>query len=220
VVSLGRINLRLHEKVAKSPEEDREQNEVKAAVDNPLVIPYSGLMGYIPNNLFYEPVDVARDPLQNTDDLPGEDGSEEKLAAIQKRIAERVESLREKGLWKNDGDDFGRDPLAKQPLWKTMAMQLKACRPFATWDELALTFVLVIGTILSLTAYLIFLTWFLEGAVNWYFRTDFDADYWPSLLHPLWNQFSAHLHLPTHLQLGMESIQQATPLPEIPRIIY
>jgi hypothetical protein len=160
-------------------------------------------------------VDVAGDPLRNTDDLPGEDGSEEKIAAIQKRIAERVELLKAKGLWESDGDDFGRDPLAKQPLWKTMIMQVKACRPFATWDELALTFVLVIGTTLSLAGYLIFLTWFLEGAVSWYIRTDFDADYWPSL----WDQLSIHLHLPAQLQQSLEGFQQAVPVPEIPRII-
>jgi hypothetical protein len=174
-------------------------------------------VGYIPNNLFYEPVDVAADPLRNTDDLPGEDGSDEKIAAIQKRIAERVELLKAKGLWEADGDDFGRDPLAKQPLWTTMLMQLKACRPFETWDELALTFVLVISTTVALAGYLIFLTWFLEGAVGWYIHTDFDADYFPTMLHSLRDQLSGHL--PAQLQLWLERIQQAVPLPAIPPII-
>lgn len=80
-------------------------------------------------------------------------------------------------MWESEDDNFGRDPLTKQALWKTMSIQVRACRPFETWDELALMYVLVVSTTLFLAAYLLFLQWSLEGSMKWYIDTDFNAEY-------------------------------------------
>ena len=145
-------------------------------------LPYEGLAGFIPNNMFYEPIDIS-DPLKNTDDLPGEDGSEEKIDAILQRIQQRVEQLQVSGEWEDDSSEFGSDPLAKQPIWQTMVMQIQSCRPFETVDELALTYVLVVTSTLLIMGYLLFLMESLNAAVGWYVNTDFDADFISNLFN-------------------------------------
>ncbi len=60
------------------------------------------------------------DPLKNTDDLPGEDGSEQKINAIQKRIQDRVEQLKKQGEW--EAETYGKDPLASISIFQTMVI--------------------------------------------------------------------------------------------------
>lgn len=139
-----------------------------------MAIPFNGVVGRENGALFDKPLSVY-DPLKDTGDLPGEDGSPEKIAAIQKRIEDRVAELKVAGEWGDDGDVFGTDPLAKQSLVATMAMQMKACKPFETLDELALTYVLVLFTTVLLSAYLVFLRDSFDAAASWYIAADFDA---------------------------------------------
>ena len=80
-----------------------------------------------------------------------------KIAAIQARIEDRVAELKKSGEWGDEGDVYGADPLAKQSLVTTMGMQLKACKPFETIDELALTYLLVLVTTITLSVYLVVL---------------------------------------------------------------
>ena len=121
------------------------------------------------------------DPLKDTADLPGEDGSPEKIAAIQARIEDRVAELKKSGEWGDEGDVYGADPLAKQSLVTTMGMQLKACKPFETIDELALTYLLVLVTTITLSVYLVVLRDGFDTAAKWYINTDFDADFLSNL---------------------------------------
>jgi len=102
--------------------------------DDKMTLPYAGLVGKEQGGLFDKPLAVF-DPIKNVDDLPGADGSAEKIEAIQRRIQERVEELKKAGEWGDEGDAFGRDPLAKQPIWTTMAMQIKSCRPFESFGS-------------------------------------------------------------------------------------
>ncbi len=146
--------------------------------DGGMSIPYAGLVGYEPNNLFHQPIDV-NDPLKDTNDLPGEDGSDEKISAIQQRIQSRVDALKMEGKWENEADQFGKDPLALQPIWVTMMMQIKACRPFDTWDELALTYSLVLFTTVAIGWYIVFVSESVKSGLDWYIQTDFTD---PSLL--------------------------------------
>lgn len=175
---------RLYARVSKT-EEDMKQMASSGQTPSPgdmISLPYPGLAGFIPNNMFYEPIDIS-DPLKNTDDLPGEDGSEEKISAILQRIQQRVEQLQVTGEWDDEGSEFGSDPLAKQPIWQTMAMQIQSCRPFETVDDLALTYVLVVTATLFIMAYLVFLMTSLDTVVGWYVNTDFDADFISNLFN-------------------------------------
>ena len=175
---------RLYARVSKT-EEDMKQMSSSGQTPSPgdmISLPYPGLAGFIPNNMFYEPIDIS-DPLKNTDDLPGEDGSEEKISAILQRIQQRVEQLQVTGEWDDEGSEFGSDPLAKQPIWQTMAMQIQSCRPFETVDDLALTYVLVVTATLFIMAYLVFLMTSLDTVVGWYVNTDFDADFISNLFN-------------------------------------
>lgn len=160
--------------------------------DGGVNIPYAGLIGYEANNLFYQPIDI-NDPLKDTSDLPGEDGSDEKIAAIQQRIQNRVESLKLEGNWENEADQYGKDPLATQPIWITMMMQLKACRPFETWDELALTYTLVILTTAVLAGYIILVSDTLKSTLDWYVQTDFNAELFNNIVASVGKQISSIL---------------------------
>lgn len=175
---------RLYARVSKTEEEVKQMSS-SGQTPSPgdmISLPYPGLAGFIPNNMFYEPIDIS-DPLKNTDDLPGEDGSEEKISAILQRIQQRVEQLQVTGEWDDEGSEFGSDPLAKQPIWQTMAMQIQSCRPFETIDDLALTYVLVVTATLFIMAYLVFLMTSLDAVVGWYVNTDFDADFISNLFN-------------------------------------
>ena len=68
--------------------------------------------GFEQGKLFNKEVDVY-DPLKDTDNLPGKDGSDEKIAALQQRIQDRVDALKKSGEWDDDQDTFGSDPLAR-----------------------------------------------------------------------------------------------------------
>ena len=169
-------------KIAKAAAERTAESATTGKIDkNELIsIPYGGLVGYEPNNLFYEPVDIT-DPFKNTDDLPGEDGSPEKIQAIQQRIQQRVEMLKQRGEWNEDGDVYGKDPLANMPLWSTMWMQVKACKPYDSFDDLLLTYILVIITTFAMAAYTVGAKYVCEAFVDWFLKTDFDADYFQNL---------------------------------------
>ena len=55
-----------------------------------------------------------------------------------------------------------------------MAMQLKVCKPFESYDELALTYILLISTTILLMAYLLVLREAFDSVINWWVITDFD----------------------------------------------
>ena len=120
--SIERRRTSLGARVARKEDEQEKAQET-------VVIPFDGLVGREQGSLFDKPLDVF-DPIKDTDSLPGADGSDEKIAAIQARIQERVAVLKKAGQWDDGGDVFGKDPLATQPIWQTMAMQVKICRPF------------------------------------------------------------------------------------------
>lgn len=171
----------LSARLANKQDEDATQSlSGKPDDDEFMSIPYKGLVGYEPGSLFDKPLELF-DPAKNTDDLPGEDGSPEKIAAIQSRIQARVEQLKSQGEWV-EGDEFGKDPLRSQPIFTTMAQQLQACRPFETVGELGLNYLLVLATTLSLSVYLVFLRESLDGIISWYVKTDFDSDFFSNLL--------------------------------------
>ena len=162
----------------------KEDEQEKAGRTEELVtIPFDGMIGRDQGSLFDKPIDVF-DPIKDTDSLPGEDGSAEKIAAIQARITERVSVLRKAGQWDDGGDVFGKDPLAQQPIWQTMAMQAKICKPFDSADELALTYILLLMTTIFLMGYLIVLREAFDGFIIWWTTTDFDSE----LLSTLFNQ--------------------------------
>lgn len=162
-------------KVQKAEEENIQVTEAGDITEGQ-AFPFDGVVGRENGALFDKPLNVY-DPLKDTDDLPGEDGSQEKIAAIQQRIESRVAELKMAGEWGDDGDVFGTDPLARQSLVATMSMQLKACKPFETLDELGLTYLLVLGTSVILSIYLVVLRDSFDAAANWFINTDFDADF-------------------------------------------
>jgi hypothetical protein len=170
--------LSLRARVARKEDEQEKAGRTEELV----TIPFDGLVGRDQGSLFDKPLDVF-DPIKDTDSLPGKDGSDEKIAAIQARITERVAVLKKAGQWDDGGDVFGKDPLATQPIWQTMAMQVKICKPFDSADELALTYVLLLMTTVFLMGYLIVLREAFDGFIIWFTTTDFDNEFLAGLFN-------------------------------------
>eukprot|EP01031_Cornospumella_fuschlensis_P026977 gene26977-32592_t len=136
-------------------------------------LPQEGLIGYQPGSLFYKPIDIY-DPLDDAFNSPGEDGSPEKIAAIEQRIAEKVEKMKASGEWdKFTGKEFGKDPLRDMPLPQAIIANIKAGRPFDSWGELWVTMFSVFATIFMLSAYLYGVSVLLEMFVTWFQKLDF-----------------------------------------------
>jgi hypothetical protein len=139
-----------------------------------IAVPYQGLAGNTEGRVFNSALQTF-DPMEGTDDLPGEDGSDVKINAIQQRIEARVTELKKNGQWGEEGDEYGLDPLKTQNIFVTMGEQVRACKPFESFGDLALTYLLVLATTVLLSTYLISLREGLDGFIGWYEKTDLDA---------------------------------------------
>lgn len=174
---------RLHYKASKPNRPDNIDNE-DSEIEPPseasrgsVNLPQEGLIGYQPGSLFYKPIDIY-DPLENTYDLPGEDGSPEKISAIEKRIAEKVEKLKVSGEWDQfTSKEFGKDPLRDVPLLQAVFSNIKAGKPFDSWGELAVTMFSVAATIVLLSVYLLGVTALCDSFVEWFKSLDFQIDF-------------------------------------------
>lgn len=174
-VLFGSRALQSHALYARVAKREEETTSEQTEGDGFITIPYEGLVGSERGGLFDTPLRMF-DPMEDMDSVPGEDGSDEKIAAIQLRIKERVEELRKNGEWGEDVEEYGKDPLATLPLWQTIAMQLRTCKPYESTSELALTYVLILATTVVLSAYLLSLRDSLDAFIVWYTTTDFDGD--------------------------------------------
>jgi hypothetical protein len=117
-----------------------------------------------------DPVAISINPVDNK-------ASDEKIAAIQSQIASRIAVIKKEGQWSDGPDVFGKDPLATQPIWITMAEQLKVCKPFESVEELATTYVLLLVTTTFLTTYLLLLRDSFDGFIVWFIKSDFDNEF-------------------------------------------
>ena len=100
--------------VSREAEDEAQKMDMGKMVEEG-EIPYGGMVGKENGALFDKPLQPF-DPLKNTEDLPGVDGSPEKIAAIQNRIQARVDELKKAGEWGDDTEAYGKDPLASQSL--------------------------------------------------------------------------------------------------------
>lgn len=170
----------LHARIATKNDEQSSEATNESENEKMMSIPYDGILGKDRGSLFDRPLEIY-DPINNTDDLPGEDGSDEKLNAIMKRIEERVELMKNRGEW-DDEESFGSNPLSNKPIIEVMLMQLKACKPFESFDDLLLTYFLMVGTTISLSAYLIFLRENFNNFMLWFTGSDFDSEFMNSIM--------------------------------------
>ena len=90
--------------------------------------------------------DAAQTPTKNTEDMPGLPGSDERNEAIMNRIKERVADMKLKDEWRNDDDDFGKNPLRNVAITEVMFEQLKVIRPFESFSDFILTLCLLMFT--------------------------------------------------------------------------
>ena len=165
----------LNQRVAKNEKgEERQFGKLDDDGEGDMEVPYQGLAGNSEGRVFNTAIPTF-DPMDGTDDLPGEDGSDAKISAIQSRIQERVAELKKTGEWGEEGDEYGIDPLRTQNLFVTMAQQAKACKPFDSFGDLSLTYLLVLTTTVFLSTYLISLREALDSFIGWYEQSDFDA---------------------------------------------
>mmetsp|Transcript_18273 Transcript_18273/g.18349 ORF Transcript_18273/g.18349 Transcript_18273/m.18349 type:complete len:203 (+) Transcript_18273:100-708(+) len=171
VVHVNPLHSILRARVAKQEEETTKE---KVDDDDDMIqVPFTGLVSQDGGGVFDKPVDVF-DPTKDTDDLPGADGSDEKIAAIQKRIQDRVAELKKAGEWEMSNEEFGRNPLASISLFDTMIYQIQNCKPFESYGELGLTYGLVITTSSFILTYLLALKLAFEAWIQWFVSTDFD----------------------------------------------
>lgn len=136
-------------------------------------LPFTGLIGQQGGGLFEKPLEVY-DPTKDIMDVPGADGSEEQASAMQRKIQERVDALKQAGQYEQIDSEFGADPLTKIPLYSVMWSQLKAAKPFETWDEFGLTYALVALTTALLMGYVFGITNAIDNFIEWFEKTDFD----------------------------------------------
>eukprot|EP01041_Mallomonas_annulata_P003961 gene3961-7896_t len=166
----------LKARVARNQEEQQKEEAGNNNEDDMIALPFMGLIGSEQGGLFDTPINLF-DPTKDTDDLPGADGSDEKIAAIQRRIQERVQELKKAGEWEMSSEEYGRNPLAKIPIYETMLYQIQNCKPFESFGELGLTYSLVISTSVFILVYLLGLKLVLEELITWYVKTDFESDF-------------------------------------------
>jgi hypothetical protein len=136
------------------------------------------------SDIFAQPTDGPSSPAAFAAAAAATQGGDEKLTTIQKNIADRVAALKKEQQWSDGPDVFGKDPLATQPIWLTMAAQIKVCKPFDSVEELATTYFLLLGTTTFLTTYLLVLRDTFDGFIVWFTTTDFDNEF----LSMLFNQ--------------------------------
>lgn len=134
--------------------------------------------------IFAQPTEGPSSPAAFAAAAATTQGGEEQLNAIQMKIADRVAALKKEQQWSDGPDVFGKDPLATQPIWLTMAAQIKVCKPFDSVEELATTYFLLLGTTTFLTTYLIVLRDAFDSFIVWFTTTDFDNEF----LSMLFNQ--------------------------------
>jgi len=167
--------LSLYGKIAPKSINEENQSGSKSPKDTELVtVPFNGLIGSEGVAIFDKPLEIFDPTKEAVDNLPGEDGSDEKINAIMEQIQKKVEDLKSKGTWGEEIEEYGKDPLTNIPLWTTMMMQLKACKPFESVDELALTFTLLVLTTLGLTGYILLMRESFDSFIVWFLDTDFD----------------------------------------------
>lgn len=179
--------LQLNAKVSKQEESTQENQLQQVPQDGKLpslpadgeemmTLPYTGIIGYEPRGLFYKPVDLY-DPLKDTSDLPGEDGSPERIAAMQERMQRRIDALKASGQWDEDRfTQMGKNPLQRVPLLEVMREQAKVTQPFESVDEFALVLSLTLVTITSLGVYLFIIKSGLREVVDWWLNSDIFFD--------------------------------------------
>jgi len=63
-----------------------------------------------------------------------------------------------------------------------MIMNIKAAKPFESWSELGLTYILLILTTVFMSSYLLVLKESMNSFMSWYTGTDLDADFMSDLL--------------------------------------
>jgi hypothetical protein len=183
ISSHKKLNLIQRNARASKVEEKETSGELINSDNNPdgtVPLPYSGLIGMEGRNLFEKPLEVY-DPTKELMDVPGKDGSEEQMLAMQKKIQDRVEALKKSGEWQRNNEEFGKDPLSEVPIWSAMISQLKSSKPFETWDEFALTYVLVLvlGTVMM--GYILSIGYGIDEFIEWFEKTDFDSDFFQNL---------------------------------------
>jgi hypothetical protein len=171
-ISVRFCQSRLYARVARDEKGEKTQMG-KLDEREDVEVPVGGLAGNSEGRVFNKPLQTF-DPMEDTASLPGEDGSDQKIAAIQSRIQQRVDELKRSGEWGEEGDEYGQDPLRDQSIFTTMAAQVKTCKPFESFDDLLLTYALVLVTTVTLGSYLIFLRESLDTFILWFTGNDFD----------------------------------------------
>lgn len=168
--------MRLYGRAAKVEEKEASGSaEQGDGDDDPVSLPFTGVIGMQGGNLFEKPLDVY-DPTKDLMDVPGEDGSAEQAAAMQAKIQKRVAELKRTGEWDRANEEFGKDPLSNVPMGSAMLSMLKAAKPFERWDEFALTYFIVLGGSAVLMAYVISIGTGIDGFIEWFVKTDFDSE--------------------------------------------
>jgi len=145
--------------------------------DEFITIPFQGLMG--PNNSPFTKMVERYDPLKNIDDLPGAPDSDERFEALTKRIEERVAAMKASGQWNEEYS--GRDPLTGVPLWRSVAMEVKTVRPYASVSEFFLDYSLLVFTLVFLSLFMYISRTTSEQFMEWFLVTDFDGDFFKSI---------------------------------------
>lgn len=147
------------------------------AEEDMISVPFNGLIGQENGQIFEKPLeqfDATQTPTKNTEDMPGAPGSDERNDAIMNRIKERVADLKSKDEWRNDDENFGKNPLSDILITEIMVEQLKVIRPFESFSEFALTLSLLIFTTGFLTIFINVNNGIDEKLVLWWANTDFE----------------------------------------------
>lgn len=167
---------------AKNKEPDLSKEDIVTEIgssdcSNEMVdVPFNGLIGQENGQIFEKPMekfDAAYAPTRSTEGMPGLPGSDERNEAIMNRIKERVADLKTKDEWRNDQENFGRNPLSNVAITEVMLEQLKVIRPIESFSEFTLTLCLLIFTTAFLTVFVDFNNYLDDHFIEWW--TEFDT---------------------------------------------
>jgi hypothetical protein len=169
-----------------SRNEDNEEFSIisgdnKSSTDDLIDLPYGGILGYQPGKAVETPVDML-DPLLNPltisfEDLPGAEGSTERMEALQKLIDDRVQAVNDL----IDSREIGNNVKPANPpesllqsLFKDITMQSKEG---PKWSELVFYSFsnVMIGAFFMI--YFSVADKFFGNLINWFIDTDFGINF-------------------------------------------
>jgi len=134
--------------------------------DDMITLPFDGLVGKRSGGLFDKPLEAMDNEQAEFDRL----SDEEKRIFVDRKISARIEAIK-----RGDAEPIpqSKDPLEGMTTLDIMRSALAVTKPFDSWSDFALAYILAIFTTLFVLGYNVLLTENLGNLMDWFLDTDF-----------------------------------------------